>query len=255
MSPQFLRTSDMAKAAGIHVNTVRLYEQWGLIPPVERSPSGYRRFIAAHLDCLLLARLVYQGRYPGTSIRRSGAAVAHKAASGDLDGALELAYRHQAVVYAEHVQAESAASLLERWAGGIAAEAGGRPLRIGEAAKFLDVTIDVLRNWERNGLLTVPRDPSSGYRRYGPGDIGRARVVRMLSRSGYSTMAILRMMTSFDAGRTADLRDALDTPRPDEDVLAASDRWLSTLAERKRLAEKMIALLEKMVRKKKERAG
>ena len=44
MSPQYLRTSDMAKAAGIHVNTVRMYEQWGLIPPVERSPSGYRRF-------------------------------------------------------------------------------------------------------------------------------------------------------------------------------------------------------------------
>ena len=55
--PQFLRTSDLAKAVGIHPNTVRRYVDWGLVPPVERSPAGYRRFTQKHLDCLRLAQI------------------------------------------------------------------------------------------------------------------------------------------------------------------------------------------------------
>ena len=48
----YLRTSDLAKAVGIHANTVRRYADKGLLPPVEHSPSGYRRFTQHHLDCL-----------------------------------------------------------------------------------------------------------------------------------------------------------------------------------------------------------
>ena len=39
---QHLLTSEVAAAAGVHPNTVRLYEQWGFIPPVPRGPKGYR---------------------------------------------------------------------------------------------------------------------------------------------------------------------------------------------------------------------
>ena len=51
---KYLRTSDLAKAVGVHPNTVRRYVDWGLLPPVEHSPSGYRRFTQRHLDCLRL---------------------------------------------------------------------------------------------------------------------------------------------------------------------------------------------------------
>src|SRR2546421_3160791 len=54
---QYLRTSDLAKAVGVHPNTVRRYVDRGLLPPVEHSPSGYRRFTRRHLDCLRLAKL------------------------------------------------------------------------------------------------------------------------------------------------------------------------------------------------------
>src|SRR5947209_19070476 len=62
---KFLRTSDLAKAVGVHPNTVRRYVDRGLLPPVEHSPSGYRRFTQRHLDCLRLARQVYCNQYPG----------------------------------------------------------------------------------------------------------------------------------------------------------------------------------------------
>jgi hypothetical protein len=41
----------------------------------------------------------------------------------------------------------------------------------------------------------------------------------------------------------------LDTPRPDEDVYSAADRWLSSLAEQEQRALDLIAQLEEMIRK------
>jgi len=113
----------------------------------------------------------------------------------------------------------------------------------------LGVTIDILRNWDRNGLIDVPRDPSNGYRRYGAQEISRLRVIRMLSRAGYSLSAILRMLIQLDRGEKTDLRRALDTPRPDEDVYMASDRWISTLTDQEQRAHTIIALVEEIIQK------
>ncbi len=71
----------------------------------------------------------------------------------------------------------------------------------------------------------------------------------MLSRSGYSIAAILRMLLQLDEGKKTDLRRALDIPRPDEDAYLASDRWLSTLAGQEQRAHTIIALLEEMMQK------
>jgi len=146
------------------------------------------------------------------------------------------------------VLAVTAALLLERWAAGAAADATEHPLRFGQVALLLGLSIDVLRNWERSGLLAVPRDVRNRYRLYGPAEISRLRVIRMLTRAGYSHMAILRMLLQLEAGATTDLRRSLDTPRPDEDVYSAADRWLSTLAEQERVALHLIAEVEDIIR-------
>jgi DNA-binding transcriptional MerR regulator len=249
MKSRYLRTSDIAKAVGVHPNTVRLYEEWGFLPPIPRSASGYRLFTEAHLDQMRLSRMALHGPWPGRNIKESALTLVRRAVSGDLGGALEQGYRHLALVQAERAQAEAAVGLLERWAHGTAADATTTPLQIGQAAKLLGVTTDMLRNWERNGLIQVPRDPHNGYRMYGAAEIGRLRVIRMLSRAGYSLMAILRMLLQLDRGQKEDLRQVLDTPRPDEDVYSAADRWLSTLTAFEQRAQELIAQLEEMVRK------
>ena len=50
------RTVDLARMFGIHVNTVRLYERYGLIPKAERTQSGYRIFTELHVEQFKLAR-------------------------------------------------------------------------------------------------------------------------------------------------------------------------------------------------------
>ncbi len=245
---RYFQTSQIAARVGCHPNTVRLYEEWGYLPKVSRSPSNYRLFNQTHLDHIQLAWEALSGQYPGRAIKHSASRVVRQAATGDLGGALEMAYGHLALVKAERAQAETAAELLARWSQGKAADATSGRLWIGDTARLLDVSRDMLRNWENNGLIQVPRG-SNGYRRYGPIEIGRLRVIRMLVRAGYSMMAILRMLRHLDAGSEGDVRRVLDTPAEGEEVLTAADQWLSNLEMQEGKCHQMISKLEHMIQK------
>lgn len=237
---RYLRTSDLAKEVGIHPNTVRLYVDWGLLPPVEKNQSGYRLFTERHLECLRLARMVYAEPYPGKHLRSTGKATLMAVVKDDWGGALEKAFQHLSAVRSELTHAETALMLLDHWAEGLPTEPFQNPLSIAEVSILLNVSRDVIRNWERNGLVMIPRNSYNHYRIFGPVEIGRMRVIRMLSQAGYSHMAILRMFIELDGGKKAELHQVLDTPRPDEDAFAASDRWLSTLHGEELRADRII---------------
>ncbi len=248
MPAKHLRTSDLARAVGVHPNTVRLYAEWGLIPPVERGPNGYRIYTRHHLDCLRLARTVYSAAYPGRGFRAIGTDIIHHAVDDDWHGALEKAYEHLELVKAELKQAENAADALEHWAQNMAANSPDEtPLAIGEVSKLLGISVDVVRNAERNGLLTVPRNSYNNYRLFGNREIERLRIIRMLTKAGYSHMAILRMVLELEQGKTRGLKETLDTPREDEDIFTAADRWLTTLHEQQTCAERIIALIKDVI--------
>lgn len=237
-------TSKIAKAVGCHPNTVRLYEQWGLIPPAKRSANGYRMYTQEHLDQMLLARTALNTPWPGKAIRISGTAVVLRAAGGDLGGALEAAYQHLMLIQSEKAQAETVADLVSRWVQGLPMAKTNRRYRIRDAAAYLQVSVDQLRNWERNGLLSVPRDERNRYRSYGSEELSQARVIRMLRNAGYSIMAILRMLTRVHQDDSTDIKVALDTPGPEEELPFAADNWLTTLKVMEEKAGLMIQNLE-----------
>jgi DNA-binding transcriptional MerR regulator len=261
-----LRTSDLAAAVGIHPNTVRLYEVWGFLPPVQRDANGYRRFGQEHLDALRIARTLLQAPYPGG--KEPALAAVLRLVAGDLAGALAEAERYLANVLTEHERAEEAAALVVRWRSRLPlplgegwGEGDAAGLRIGEAAELLGTTTDALRNWQRNGLYAAPRERDNRYRLYPPVLLDRLRVIRALGQAGYSQMAILRMLTRLDldstsdpaAGPTdaaaADPRALLDTPAPDEDARYVTDRWLSTLTGQEARARAAIRQLEEIRRR------
>lgn len=235
---RYLSTSQIANIVGVHSNTVRLYEERGFIAPVPRSQNGYRRFTWLHLEQMRLAHLALQGPYIGNI--QVIFDLVRCAAAGDLGMAMELAYENLANVRIERTRAEAAVELLDRWAHGQSLETTKRTLSLSQAAHHLGVTNDQLRNWDRSGLLAVPRDPETGYRAYGAAEIGRLRIIRLLRQSGYSVMAILRMLRQVDAGKIERLREALDTPDPDEDIVTIADRWLTTIIAQEQRAQMII---------------
>ncbi len=243
-----LSTSKIAHTVGCHPNTVMLYEKWGLIASVPRAANGYRLYTEEHLDQMRLARTALDGLYPGKVIRRKAYRVIALTVTGELELALEQAGIYLESIKKEQKRASKALQVIDTWVDGLAAKNLRTTWSIGEVAKNLDLTVDQLRNWERNGLINARRDPQSGYRLYGAAEISRLRVIRMLRLAGYSTMAILRMMIQLEQGMKKNLRHALDTPRPDEDVYTAAHRWLSTLAEQEKSAKRIVVLIQTLHR-------
>jgi len=235
---RYLKTSDIAKIVGVHSNTVRLYEARGFLSPIPRSKNGYRLFSILHLEQMRLAHLALKWPYLGG--QQMVMNLVKCAANSDLDMAMKLAYQYLANVRMERTRAEAAVEFLERWAHGQVLEIAKGTLSISQAADYLGVTADQLRNWDRSGLVSIPRDPVTGYRLYGAAEIGRLRVIRMLRQSGYSVMAILRMLRRFDTGETEGLREALDTPGDNEAIETIADRWLTTLAEQEKRGQAII---------------
>jgi DNA-binding transcriptional MerR regulator len=249
MPRSYYYTSEIARAVGVHPNTVRLYEEWGYLHPVPRTPSGYRKFSESHLDQMKLIRLAMNFTWMGGQIRRTTYEMIHAGAEDDLGGALEIAYQLRVQIQSERVQAEAAADFLETWAQGSAVESKDKPRRIGQVAKLLNVSTDRLRNWERNGLIEVPRNPLNGYRFYRTREIGRLRVIRILCQARYSQMAILRMLMRLERGETEDLRQVLDTPQEDEDIYFVTDQLLSTLTDLEVKSQQVIELLGETIAK------
>lgn len=245
----YYKTSEIAKAVGVHPNTVRLYEEWRFLQPVPRNEKGYRLYTDKHLDQMRLARTAFRCEYIEGDIRKSATVIVKTAAEGKLEQALEEAFRHLQHVKNERVKAEEALLLIQRWINGEISEGDDVYIKRNDVAKLLGISIDVLRNWERNGLICIPRNKYNNYRIYGSKEINRLKVIRTLRIANYSMMAILRMMRHIDLGEKNNYIEILNTPQPHEDIISATDRWISALMESEADAERLICQLKSMIKK------
>ena len=117
-----------------------------------------------------------------------------------------------------------------------------------QAADYLDVTIDTLRNWEMNGLLSIKRK-ENGYRIYTEEDIKILKIIRSLRCANYSIASILRMINEVSKNSKIDIRAVIDTPNKDEDIVTACDKLLTSLNKAEENAKFMMKQLVSMKEK------
>lgn len=98
-------------------------------------------------------------------------------------------------------------------------------------------------------MIDVPRSVKNGYRLYGPKEIERLKIIRTLRNANYSIMAILRMLIYIDRGYRENLHKVIDTPSVQEDIISATDRWISTLAETEKNVLDLIEKIKYMIEK------
>ena len=139
-------TSDVAKIIGIHSNTVRLYEEWGLLPPVERKPNGYRIFTDFHIEQLRLARLAFQIEVLQNGLRKKIVLMVKTAATKDFDAALSLTEEYRIQLRQERANAEEAICIAKQLLCGVTEE-NTHFLKRKEVSDYLDISMDTMRNW------------------------------------------------------------------------------------------------------------
>jgi DNA-binding transcriptional MerR regulator len=236
------KTAQIAKLIGVHPNTIRLYEDLKLLPPIPRTESGYRIFNDRHVEQLRLLRIAFRAEIISDRLRQEAYEIIKTAATGDIDGAYRDTLGYLNHLRAEKARAEEAIAItiqiLEDSA--VTDEAVEFIGRAGIAGT-LGITIDVLRDWERNGLINVPRNPN-GYRCYGIEELNRLKIIRVLRNAHYSMMSILRMLNRLDRGET-NIREAIDTPDENDDIVHATDRYITALGMAEADAQEMLKSL------------
>ena len=239
------KTSEIARYIGIHPNTVRLYEELELIPKAERKENGYRVFTDFHLEQIKFARIALKVEVLQNGLRKQAIAIIKTSALGNFDKAICLAKYYLQQIKKEQRNAEEAITITEKLLSGDLQETGTAFLTRKEAADYLQISIDTLRNWEMNGLLTVKRK-QNGYRIYGDEDIRRLKIIRSLRCAKYSLSAILRMLNTLSGNPEADIRQAIDTPKQTDDIISVCDKLLTSLRYAEQISKVMLAHLEKM---------
>lgn len=238
------QTSEIAKIIGIHPNTVRLYEELGLVPKPQRQPNGYRVFTDIHLEQFRLARLAFQIEVLQNGLRKKIVQMVKVSASGDYDTALEITQDYLSKVRGGIAHAEEAIRIVKQTLCGSTQE-NIHSLTRKEVSKYLDISMDTIRNWEMNGLLAVKRR-QNGYRVYTDEDIRRLKIIRSLRCANYSLQAILSMLGQLSKNPELDIKKALDTPKGDMGIITVCDKLVASLSAAEDNAVEMIAMLKAM---------
>ena len=247
MEQKSLTTSEAAERIGIHPNTLRWYDSQKLLPDVPRTGSGYRIFTPRLVTQAQIISLCHKVNWIIGPVRDMSFEIIYLSRDGKTAEASGTADEMILYLKREQQLAQEALNVLKLWERGyVSTLLPGRDLiTIKKAAELLSLTNDQIRNWERNGLLIIPRDPKSRYRLFGDEDLNRMRVIRFCLRAGFSLTAIRRLLQVVDrslSGPLPDLSYWADTPTDNEKNFFntfPTDTLLKTLSDCLRCAERI----------------
>jgi DNA-binding transcriptional MerR regulator len=242
MTRQTYTTKEIAEQVGIHVNTVRFYEEIGFLTKPERLKNGYRVYTDLQLEQCRLARRAMKAEVLQNGLRKKAVGIVQLCAALDFDAALSTAREYRLMIKSEILNAKSAIAAVEN-----ILYAGSDPevmlTKRQDAAKALRVTSETLRTWERSGLVKIKRG-ANGYRVYSAEDMERLNIIRTLRCANYSLSAILRLLNRLDRHEVWSVETILNTPGENEDIISVCDRLILSLQSTASDAEQIIEMLQ-----------
>lgn len=165
-------------------------------------------------------------------------------ATGDFKTALSLTEDYLQQIKQERSNAEEAIRIVKQVLSGGVPESA-HFFKRKEVSEYLGISMDALRNWEMNGLLTVKRK-QNGYRVYTDADIQRLIIIRSLRCANYSLEAILQMLRQLSENPDTDIAVSLNTPKQDADIISVCDRLIVSLSAAEDNAYKIVSMLHDM---------
>lgn len=237
------RTAEVAKIIGIHPNTVRLYEELSLISKPHRQSNGYRVFTEFHIEQFKLARIAFKIEVLQNGLRKKVVEIVKLSAAENFDKAISLTQDYIEQIQKEQSNAEEAIKSVKQLLSNETTNT--LSFKRKEVAEYLQVSMNALRNWEMNGLLSVKRK-QNGYRVYRYEDIRRLKIIRSLRCANYSLQAILRMLGALSKNPNVNIKKVLDTPSESDEIISVCDKLITSLKSAERNAHTMLFHIEKM---------
>src|SRR2546430_4384210 len=129
-----MRPIDLGRENGLSAQAVRNYEDAGILPPAERSETGYRRYTPLHAQALraFLALRGGHGHQQAMEIMRA-------TNRGDTESAYRLIDAGHVALLAERDTRTEVATALGSLSTTTPGPGNGRPLTVGELARRLGV--------------------------------------------------------------------------------------------------------------------
>jgi DNA-binding transcriptional MerR regulator len=223
-------TSEIANILGVHPNTVMLYEKWGYIAPIERKKNGYRVYTEIHLKQMNIVRIALSSEMVKCYMRLEMREIIKSVGKGELEKALELCKEHLAHLQKEKENEIEVIKLIQE----ILKEPLGEEiicLNRNKAAKLIGVSINTIINWERNGLIEVPRNEKNHYRVYREKEIITLKIIKLLRRYDYSTQCICSMLKKLESKSSTYLIEENENSHTKEEREKTSEELLSSIAE------------------------
>lgn len=188
-SDRTYRPVDLARAVGLSPAQIRNYEQFGFIPPADRTPTGYRIYTDRHLNALHAARTVQTGY--GWQRALDAMQAIH---AGDHAAALAVADERHAALHTQRAQVTQAIAGLASAQRDVGTVLGlriprGHTISIGQAATALGVNTSAIRYWETRGVIQPDRSPN-GRRRYDNRQLQHLQLIKLLRDINYRFDAI-----------------------------------------------------------------
>lgn len=229
LEKKYYKPIEIARLYSIHPNTVRLYEKLHYISPAERDKNNYRRYTKIHILQFKICRCIFGYPFFNKKIREAGNKTIWAIADKLYNEGLILVENYIELIKLEIKLAEDTKDIVKRWLNNEIREFDeNRSMSRKEASMFFGVTIEAIRNWERNGLINSNKKGEKGEVLYSGDNLERLKIVYMLRQAGYSMSAIYRSLSIISKDNVEDVLTSLENPNVNE-VISVGDRWLFEL--------------------------